>query len=317
MVSADPMSTVNDTNPETCDQLLPGAQRVAKDANQRWSQCSSLSLSDNFHHVSDPSLCAVEDNDGMDGDGNSRSSKTMSDLPWDHQQKELFPLHSDDKSSGSRSTNRRLNGGILQQTVLPPSQPSSCHTVCKQYMPPQGAEGLFQGVKRTGGPTSNGDLLYLAQRSKPLDFVTWLQNQHISLIIRVNRSDERGLIEHGGSYEPMDIEKFGIQHLDLPVLDKDGGVPGAQVIRSMMESHTGQPVLVHCKGGFGRSVVLAVCLLIHWHDVPGRALLGWSRIVRPGSITTPEQERFLCGLKGRADLDKFVSRAGGSCCTVS
>eukprot|EP00972_Heterocapsa_arctica_P115713 16449330-Heterocapsa_arctica.AAC.1 len=40
-------------------------------------------------------------------------------------------------------------------------------------------------------------------------------------------------------------------------------------------------VLVHCKGGFGRSVVFACCLLIWEHDIPGRQLLGWVRVVRP------------------------------------
>merc|ERR1719188_2778471 len=65
-------------------------------------------------------------------------------------------------------------------------------------------------------------------------------------------------------------------------------------------------ILVHCKGGFGRSVVLSCILLIHMFDVPGRSVLGWSRIARPGAITTPEQEAFLCKLRGRADLQKRV-----------
>lgn len=77
-------------------------------------------------------------------------------------------------------------------------------------------------------------------------------------------------------------------------------------------------VAIHCKSGFGRSMLLACILIIHRYDVPGRALLGWARIVRPGAFTVPEQEEFLCSLRGREDLHRHFSHDNGSvkCCAV-
>lgn len=314
IVSADPMSTVNDPNPETCDQLLPGAQVSAKDYSQIWTASTNASgnpesdsdgatavsvMTPNHSHLS---LCTL----GEDADNKSDTSKTTQDWPVDQKARD------DDKiSNGSRSTHRAVNYAVPQGTKQPSEQPSSCHTVCKSYRPPQGNTAGGNGLAGT--------------RNKPLDFASWLLSQHVGLMIRANRSDERGLIEHGGSYDPLEMEKIGIQHCDLPVLDKHGGVPDRNVIQCAIEraSEVGESgttghkaMLVHCKGGFGRSVVLACCVMMYWHDLPGRSLLGWSRIVRPGSITTVDQERFLCRLKGREDLKRFLSRNGKGCCEV-
>ena len=64
---------------------------------------------------------------------------------------------------------------------------------------------------------------------------------------------------------------------------------------------------MHGKGGFGQSVMLACGLAVERLGVPGRALLGWVRVARPGAVTTREQELFLVGLEGR----KAMRRAAG------
>merc|ERR1719162_1221399 len=117
---------------------------------------------------------------------------------------------------------------------------------------------------------------------KQLDFITWLRAQEVGFIV------------------------------------KNGGVPGPDLIHELLQSPIAadrdiegpRAILVHCKAGFGRSVVVACCLLIHWYDLPGRAVLGWARILRPGAITTVAQEVFLTRLRGRRDLEKYsVSRS--------
>jgi len=330
VVSADPMSTVNDPNPETCDQLLPGSQVVGKDqtrGNHIWTASANASSDDSSENGltttgltpnnSHMSLCTIEDDGMMLVDTKSDTSKATADWPL-----EIPRGCDDDKSTGSRSTHRAVAVAIPQAGMRPngssnhtSEQPSSCHTVCKSYRP-------AKDQANADGRPPNG---LTGNRKKPQDFVTWLQSQHVGVIIRANRSDERGLVEHGGSYDPQVMEKCGIQHVDLPVLDKHGGIPDAHVIQSAIEeaSNVGsegseghKAMLVHCKGGFGRSVVLACCILIHWHDMPGRSLLGWARIVRPGSITTIEQERFLCRLRGREDLKKCLCRGPKSCCGI-
>merc|ERR1719282_2044203 len=117
---------------------------------------------------------------------------------------------------------------------------------------------------------------------------------------------EDGLLEIGGSYNKNIVTSQGIQHFDLPVSDIGGGVPNPRTVAAMidhcaMRSPSSHAILVHCKGGFGRSMVLACCFLIYQYNIPGCALLGWARIVRPGAITTREQESFLCCLHGQAE----------------
>lgn len=73
-----------------------------------------------------------------------------------------------------------------------------------------------------------------------------------------------------------------------------------------MSGKSGGAILVHCKGGFGRSVVLAACLAIERVDISGAAALGLFRIMRPGAITTRRQEIFLTSFKGSADVRRFA-----------
>merc|ERR1712242_160063 len=57
----------------------------------------------------------------------------------------------------------------------------------------------------------------------------------------------------------------------------------------------------------GRSAVLAACLAIDRFHVSGEAALGFFRIMRPGAITCPKQERFLKSLKTADDVRRFAN----------
>merc|ERR1719401_2218483 len=107
------------------------------------------------------------------------------------------------------------------------------------------------------------------------------------------------------SYDPHSWSELGIVHRDMVM--RDGGCPSKDDVRRALRSASAaEAILVHCKGGFGRSVVLACCLIVDRYDVPGEALLGWVRVARPGAINSTRQERFLTGLRGRADLQRFA-----------
>lgn len=210
-----------------------------------------------------------------------------------------------DACEGAAAREETFSPSYSRMTYAP-----SCLTVCKPYVFDN--NGIPTGPY---GSTRSGGL--------PTDFVTWCCRHGVGLIVRANFQAETGLVS--GSYDPATFQAVGISHIDIPTRDHDGGIPERHKILKLLDACGDSPregserpaVLIHCKGGFGRSVVYACCLLIHWHDVPGRALLGWVRIVRTGSITTPDQERFLCKLGGRADLARHLERNGPSCCVLS
>jgi predicted protein tyrosine phosphatase len=166
---------------------------------------------------------------------------------------------------------------------------SSTETVCKEYQ-----------VHVTGKETEQ------CEKS----FSDFLQESEVTLMIRCNYSHEQGMPKM--NYCADKLKHYGVDHQDIQFVDRDGGLPSRSHVAAMLEA--GAPVLqgdrgavlVHCKGGFGRSVVLACCLAIHSYDIPGRALLGWVRIARPGAITTVLQEEFLISLQGRADVTRFA-----------
>lgn len=151
------------------------------------------------------------------------------------------------------------------------------------------------------------------------NFLCWSKNANIGLVVRANFSTEPGLREIGGSYDSKAFTSRGISQLDAAVDDVKGGVPDVRSISKVLDGSASctqekrRAVLIHCKAGFGRSVVYAACLLIHKFDVPGSSILGWIRMCRPGSITTPDQEKFLQKLSGRKDLEKLLpsAKSGG------
>ena len=60
----------------------------------------------------------------------------------------------------------------------------------------------------------------------------------------------------------------------------------------------GQRVLLHCKGGLGRTGTIAARLLVE-HGMTADAAIGPVRAVRPGAVETPAQEAYLHGLERR------------------
>jgi ADP-ribosyl-[dinitrogen reductase] hydrolase len=65
-------------------------------------------------------------------------------------------------------------------------------------------------------------------------------------------------------------------------------------LRRLLSS--GRDVLVHCRGGLGRAGTIGARLLIELGMEP-TAAVKQVRAVRPGAIETPEQERYVLGIR--------------------
>lgn len=167
-------------------------------------------------------------------------------------------------------------------------------------------------------PATVGTIEPQEGKDKP-SFVSYFLENSVKLIIRLNLMSEPGLKK---SYEPAVFTKHSISCLDASYDDINGGVPSKQILKKILakcgefaSENQKAAVAFHCKAGFGRSVVCAATWLIYHHDLPGEVAYTWSRLCRPGSITTPQQAQFLQGLQGKSGVEEDVLKPEG-CCTV-
>jgi len=131
--------------------------------------------------------------------------------------------------------------------------------------------------------------------------------------VRANLNNERGLPKCG-SYRDF-FSKWGIRQLEIPFTD--GTPPPNSIVKELLsavldtlidedaEQHArgkhpdlgNRCVVIHCRAGMGRSMVLIGALTVAFTPgLPASSYFGWARMVRPGSIQTPVQERFLRSL---------------------
>ncbi len=97
---------------------------------------------------------------------------------------------------------------------------------------------------------------------------------------------------------------LGLEWLHLPI--RDGSIPGAEFeqrwpragarLRDRLERRQG--VVVHCRGGLGRTGLVAARLLVELGEPPERALAR-VREARPDAVETSEQESYVLGLSTR------------------
>ena len=100
----------------------------------------------------------------------------------------------------------------------------------------------------------------------------------------------------------LQIERRGMEWLHMPIVDVS--IPDAAFERRwaylgpLIRTHLriGDRVLVHCRGGLGRTGMIAARLLIEFGDNPDLAI-SKVRLARPGAIETREQEFYVRRLK--------------------
>ena len=95
---------------------------------------------------------------------------------------------------------------------------------------------------------------------------------------------------------PDAARELGIDVLLLPI--RDVSVPDsmsacqATVRQAVAALKEGKTVVVHCRGGLGRSGLVAACCLVECGVEPDVAIEDVRR-ARPGAVETPEQEQFV------------------------
>ena len=125
-----------------------------------------------------------------------------------------------------------------------------------------------------------GPAVDLDDTLNPSFYLEIFKSLGVTDVVRLNRA----------KYSSASFTKNGFAHHDL--LFRDGSCPLPQLIGnffSIADAATGV-VAVHCKAGLGRTVTLIALWMMREFSVGARALLGWCRVARPGSVLGPQQD---------------------------
>lgn len=114
---------------------------------------------------------------------------------------------------------------------------------------------------------------------------------------------------------PFKALEYGLTWFHLPI--RDVSIPDFRFherwpgigLRLMGALADGGRVAVHCRGGLGRSGVVAALLLIE-AGMDGRDAVSLVRRARPGAVETVQQEAFVLGYRPMLPVDHTMS----ACC---
>ena len=92
------------------------------------------------------------------------------------------------------------------------------------------------------------------------------------------------------------VVEHGMRSMWLPIVDldtpKDMRAVATVVGAIVAAAKAGQNVVIHCKGGYGRTGTLAACVQVYTGTNPETAIRQ-TREARAGTIQTPQQEVFV------------------------
>ncbi len=102
-----------------------------------------------------------------------------------------------------------------------------------------------------------------------------------------------GVLEIGEKTESLGMAWFHLPIRDVsipcPEFEETWEIAGSELRRRLRR---GDGIVIHCRGGLGRTGMIAARLLIELGEAPDSALQR-VRAVRPGAVETPEQEDYV------------------------
>jgi len=114
----------------------------------------------------------------------------------------------------------------------------------------------------------------------PDDYIPYFKRKNVTLVIRLNKK----------YYDAKRFTSHGINHVELYFLD--GSNPPDNILAKFLTACEETPgaVAVHCKAGLGRTGSCIGSYMMKHYRFTAEEVIGWLRIVRPGSIIGPQQQ---------------------------
>jgi len=130
------------------------------------------------------------------------------------------------------------------------------------------------------GPVNKSLSYEKAKKCTPEDVIPVFKKGNVNMVVRLNNKE----------YDTDRFTNHGISHKDYYFLD--GSCPNNTLVDKFLETceNVEGAIAVHCKAGLGRTGTMIACYLMKHYKFPANAVVGWIRLVRPGSILGNQQQ---------------------------